>query len=173
MKELRFAIIGYGKTGKIRYETLSAMAGCRVVWICEPDPQAIFPTSIPNTCQVGDIFRDKEVDAVVVAPPIISLKNYVIEGLRHGKHVFAEKPPGRNMVELQEMIDEEKQTPDLKLMFGFNHRHHESMLHSKKLIDSGEYGRILWLRGRYGKSVDADFFPAGVRRKILLAEGFF
>lgn len=173
MKELRFAIIGYGKTGKIRYETLSAMAGCRVVWICEPDPQAIFPTSIPNTCQVGDIFRDKEVDAVVVCTPNHFIKNYVIEGLRHGKHVFAEKPPGRNMVELQEMIDEEKQTPDLKLMFGFNHRHHESMLHSKKLIDSGEYGRILWLRGRYGKSVDADFFSSWRSQKDFAGGGIF
>ena len=27
----------------------------------------------------------------------------------------------------------------------------------KEVIDSGAYGRVLWMRGRYGKSVDDDY----------------
>ena len=28
----------------------------------------------------------------------------------------------------------------------------------KQMIDNGEYGKVLWMRGRYGKSVDKSFF---------------
>ena len=55
-------------------------------------------------------------------------------------------------------------------MFGFNHRHHESMLLIKKIIVSGELGKILWIRGRYGKEVDQSFFD-GWRAKKELAGG--
>ena len=44
------------------------------------------------------------------------------------------------------------------LMYGFNHRYHESIIHMKKLIDKHEYGKVLWMRGRYGKSVDDSFY---------------
>ena len=43
-------------------------------------------------------------------------------------------------------------------MYGFNHRHHESIKLMKKLIDGEEFGKVLWMRGRYGKSVDDTFF---------------
>jgi predicted dehydrogenase len=86
------------------------------------------------------------------------IKDVVIKGLNKGKHIFSEKPPGRNLAELKEMVHAEARNPQMRLMFGFNHRHHDSMVLAKKLVDSGEYGRILWLRGRYGKSVDENFF---------------
>ena len=43
-------------------------------------------------------------------------------------------------------------------MYGFNHRHHGSIRKMKTLVDEGEYGKILWTRGRYGKNVDASFY---------------
>ena len=38
-----------------------------------------------------------------------------------------------------------------KLKFGFNHRYHGSVMEAKQIVDSGRYGRVLWLRGVYGK----------------------
>ena len=43
-------------------------------------------------------------------------------------------------------------------MYGFNHRHHESIFKMKEVIDSSKYGKVLWMRGRYGKSVNESFF---------------
>jgi len=94
-----------------------------------------------------------------------------VKALKNGKHVFCEKPPGRNLVELKAMIKAEKSAKGKKLMFGFNHRHHESMLYAKQLIDSGEYGPILWMRGRYGKSVDKMFFENWRSKKELAGGG--
>jgi len=103
-----------------------------------------------------------------------TITEYVVKSLEMNKHIFAEKPPGRSLAEVKLMADTLKRSVGKKLMFGFNHRHHESMITAKSLIDSGEYGKILWLRGRYGKSVDVNlFFQAGDTKKDLAGGGNF
>jgi 1,5-anhydro-D-fructose reductase (1,5-anhydro-D-mannitol-forming) len=56
-------------------------------------------------------------------------------------------------------------------MYGFNHRHHDSVMHMKKLIDSNEYGKVLWVRGRYGKSVTKDYYNQWRAKKELAGGG--
>ena len=55
-------------------------------------------------------------------------------------------------------------------MYGFNHRYHNSIKRMKKQIDEKEFGKILWMRGRYGKSVD-DTFKDNWRSKKEYAGG--
>lgn len=173
MGRLNFAIIGFGKMGNIRYNTIKEIDGCKVNWICEVDTQRKLPNGIKATSKLEDILSAKDVDAIIVCTPNNVLKDTVVKGLSCGKHVFCEKPPGRNLAELKEMIATEAKRPQLKLMFGFNHRHHESIIYAKKLIDSGEYGKILWMRGRYGKSVDEKFFSSWRSKKDIAGGGIF
>jgi predicted dehydrogenase len=49
-------------------------------------------------------------------------------------------------------MDAEARHADQKLVFGFNHRHHPATLEAKAIVEAGTLGRILWLRGVYGKS---------------------
>ena len=42
-------------------------------------------------------------------------------------------------------------------MFGFNHRWHPGILKAKAMVDSGRFGRILNMRGLYGKSGGVQF----------------
>ncbi|MCP5107146.1 MAG: Gfo/Idh/MocA family oxidoreductase, partial [bacterium] len=58
-----------------------------------------------------------------------------------------------------------------RLMYGFNHRHHSSIKHMKHLIQSEEYGKVLWMRGRYGKSVDQNFLNGWQSNKELAGGG--
>jgi len=81
----------------------------------------------------------------------------VIYGLEHGCHIFCEKPPGRNLGDIKRIIAAEKAHPELRLIFGFNHRHHPGIVDAKAIVDSGSLGRILWVRGVYGKSGGNDF----------------
>ena len=37
-------------------------------------------------------------------------------------------------------------------MYGFNHRYHDSILETKKIIDSKKFGKVINFRGVYGKS---------------------
>ena len=75
-----------------------------------------------------------------------------IAALETGLHVFCEKPPGKNVSDIFRVIDIEQQKPDLKLMYGFNHRYHYSVQDALKLVHSGELGKIINMRGVYGKA---------------------
>ena len=84
-------------------------------------------------------------------------KPFTIKGLKVGKHVFCEKPPAFTANDLIEIQTVEKSAKKV-LMYGFNHRHHQSIKKMKTLIDKGTFGKILWMRGRFGKSVDRSYF---------------
>jgi predicted dehydrogenase len=93
-----------------------------------------------------------------------------IAAMRAGKHVLCEKPPAFTASEVAEIQAVEK-TTGRKLMYGFNHRHHQSIKDMKALIDSGAFGRVLWMRGRYGKSVDHNYFETWRAKKELAGGG--
>ena len=173
MNELKAGIIGFGKMGKIRYETIKRLPNCKVTWVCEINPDIALPEDVQHAQSPQDILEDDDVDILVVSTSNDMLQELVVAGLDNGKHVFCEKPPGRNMAELKMMMDAETRNPKQKLMYGFNHRHHESIIYTKKIIDSGTFGKILWMRGRYGKSVDKDFFSNWRAKKNIAGGGIF
>lgn len=159
--------------GSIRYKTLKEIGGCNITYICETDQTNELPNGVRQTQNPEDVLLDKDVDAIIICTPNNISKDFVVKSINHEKHVFCEKPPGRNLTELKEMIAAASKYPQLKLMFGFNHRHHDSIIRAKKLVDSKQYGKILWMRGRYGKSVDKNFSSTWRAKKELSGGGIF
>jgi 1,5-anhydro-D-fructose reductase (1,5-anhydro-D-mannitol-forming) len=143
-------VCGYGKVGKIRHEVLHRL-GYNVSKIydpyCESDQNNIFVESI------DDIVKDNSIVAVFICVPNKYNAEYTCKFLNAGKHVFCEKPPALTCNELQKVLDVSNENPNLKLMYGFNHRHHHSIKKTKEYIDGGSLGKILWMRGRYGKEI--------------------
>ena len=78
-----------------------------------------------------------------------------IKSLQSNRHVFCEKPPGRNPGDVSAVIDEEHLHPELKLKYGFNHRYHNSIIDALKIIKSGDLGDVINVRGLYGKATIA------------------
>lgn len=124
----------------------------------------VFDVSPPEDClypfakSPDEIIASPEIDAVFVCTPNLYIPQLCIQALQVGKHVFSEKPPGFNANQVIQVIEAEKASPSCKLMYGFNHRHHRSIQRMRQIIDSAEMGRVLWMRGRYGKEVDQSFF---------------
>lgn len=167
VQSMNIGIIGYGKMGKIRHDALKKLGGYRVVAVCDPvETQGDFQ----YTTNPIDVINNPDVNAIFVCTPNHLSKDMVVLSLDAGKHVFAEKPPGISSLQVQEMMAAEARNPGKKLMFGFNHRYHNSVRTAKQHIDSGKFGRILWMRGRYGKSVDESFYK-NWRADRLLAGG--
>ena len=152
---LKIGIIGYGKVGKLRHNIINKLKNAKVVAIFDPNIKkkqgSIFKKN------VNEIFNDKEIQAIFIATPNYLNFQYTLESVKNAKHVFCEKPPVLNSKQLEIIIKAERKY-NTKIMYGFNHRHHESIKMMKKLINSKKYGKILWMRGRYGKSVDKNFF---------------
>lgn len=149
-------IIGFGKMGKIRADAIKANGKGRVVAVFDINTESDFQGY--NTAKSAqDIINDPTIDTIFICTPNYLNKPLTILGLKAGKHVFCEKPPAFNATEVEEIRQVEKKSCKT-LMYGFNHRHHKSIKYMKELVDSGKFGKILWMRGRYGKSMDKSFY---------------
>jgi 1,5-anhydro-D-fructose reductase (1,5-anhydro-D-mannitol-forming) len=165
---LKIGIIGYGKMGETRHQAISEIARGKVVAVSEPNLTKDLD-GIPNLSH-DEIINSIDIDAIIVCTPNFLNKELTIRSLRSGKHVFCEKPPAFTAAEVKEIREAEMQSGK-KLMYGFNHRHHDSIIDMKEMIDSGQYGKVLWVRGRYGKSVTPDYFEQWRAKKNLAGGG--
>ena len=161
-------IIGFGVMGKTRLTAIEEIKRGKVIAISEPNIEADFQ-GIPNVSH-DEIINHPDLDVVVVCTPNFLNKELTLRALNAGKHVFCEKPPAFTGADIEEIKIAEKNSGKT-LMYGFNHRHHDSVMHMKRLIDSNEYGKVLWLRGRYGKSVTKDYFNQWRAKKELAGGG--
>ena len=151
----KIGIIGYGKMGRIRHQAIDELGVAEVVAISEPTIGNDYK-SIPNLTH-NEIIKNPSIDAIIICTPNYLNKPLTIKALNAGKHVFCEKPPAFTGADIMEIREVEAKSGK-KLMYGFNHRHHDSIIRMKELIDSGAFGKVLWMRGRYGKSVTEDYF---------------
>ena len=153
---MKVGIIGFGKMGKIRAETVTEAGRGEVVKVFDA-AESFDNDGFTVAADAEEIVNDPSIDAVFICTPNFLNKPLTIASLKADKHVFCEKPPALTAADVEEIILAEKEIGK-KLMYGFNHRHHGSIQHMKNLITGKKYGNVLWIRGRYGKSVDKSFY---------------
>ena len=174
-KPMRIGIAGFGIVGRRRYECLKKMYNetfLQVVSICDKEIKNLHELSSGVRCYENyQQLLTEDLDAVFVCLPNDIAPEVVIAGLQKGLHVFCEKPPGRYVSDIKAIIQEEKKHPHAKLMFGFNHRYHDSVQDALNLIKSKELGKIINLRGVYGKSKIVTFDQTNWRTKRAIAGG--
>lgn len=141
--------------GRIRHQAIDETGKAEVIAVSDPSIGADYET-IPNLTH-EEVIQHPDVSAIVVCTPNYLNKALTIKALASGKHVFCEKPPCFTGQDMLDIIAAEKASGKL-LMYGFNHRHHDSIIRMKEVISSAEFGRVLWMRGRYGKSVTKDYY---------------
>lgn len=149
---INIAIIGMGKIGKIRAQTVQDNQHTRLIAAFDVDSTQLdnFDGIIKCDC-IDDIFNLKGLNAVIICTFNKYAPDYTIKALESNLHVFCEKPPARTSKEVQAVIDVENKKK-LILKYGFNHRYHHSVIEAKKLIENNIFGRLLWMRGVYGKA---------------------
>ena len=171
-KVLKVGIAGYGIVGKRRRECVDQHPNMDVVAVCDQ-------YFSDNDLSIGGVrnhhdykqLLEEGLDILIVCLTNEIAPEVTIAGLRKGLHVFCEKPPGRDVLDILKVIEVEKQYPSQKLMYGFNHRYHDSVRETLRIIDSNELGRIINLRGVYGKSQLITFNQPDWRTKREIAGG--
>jgi predicted dehydrogenase len=122
-----------------------------LTWLCDLDPDKLelFSRRHPQarlTSNVADLLEDPELDAVVIATPVVTHAGLARQALAAGKHVFVEKPMALHAGEAEELcaLAEER---ELVLMPGHLLLYHPAVDKLKELIDSGELGEIRYVYG--------------------------
>lgn len=153
MSELKVGIAGYGVVGQRRRHFIDLHPELRTVAVCD---QSFHDTGVmPDGVRHHHDYRgllSEDLDVLFVCLPNYLAPDVTISGLEKGVHVFCEKPPGRDLDDIRRVIACEAKYPHLKLKYGFNHRYHDSVQAALGLIQEGSLGKVVSLRGVYGKS---------------------
>ncbi|MGB7999524.1 MAG: Gfo/Idh/MocA family oxidoreductase [Anaerobacillus sp.] len=88
-----------------------------------------------------ELIHDRDVDAVYIATPPSSHKEYTILAARAGKPVYVEKPMALNRSECNEMIEVCREN-GVPLFVAFYRRAMPALLQVKELVDNGAIGKV-------------------------------
>ena len=177
---MKVGIAGYGAVGKTRHKSIIDNTDFEVTAISESNSGA--QKAIPDGIKVFDNYKTLinkgNIDIVFISLPNKFAVDAVSLSLENGLHVFCEKPPSKTLHELIEVQKILKNYPSLKLMYGFNHRFHLSVEEAKLIIKKNTFGKIINMKGVYGKSQMISFNQTDWRTKreesgggILLDQG--
>jgi predicted dehydrogenase len=170
---LRVGIAGYGVVGKRRRHFIDRRPDMRTVAVCDQTLPADgpLPDGVGGHRHYSGLLGE-DLDVLFVCLTNDVAAEVTVAGLEKGLHVFCEKPPGRDVADIARVVDCARQHPGLKLKYGFNHRYHDSVRDALAIVRSGELGRVVNMRGVYGKSAIIDFrSPTHWRTKRALAGG--
>lgn len=187
MEKVRFGIIGVGNMGSGHFRSFinnkvengictavadidaSKLENIKKIAI-EQNPDA---AQLVNYYNSGDeLIEAKTCDVVIIAVPHYDHPVFAIKGLKNGYHVIVEKPAGVYTLQVEEMIEESKKHPELKLGIMFNQRTNPLFKKMKKLISDGELGeirRLNWIITDWYRA--QRYYDSGGWRATWLGEG--
>jgi predicted dehydrogenase len=148
---LGVAIIGCGLIGRKRARALgdAKLVVCADVDEARAESLASGFPGCEGTTDWRAAAERSDVDIVIAATTNDALVPVSLAAVEAGKHVLVEKPAARNSKELEALI-EAANRQKVRVRVGFNHRYHPALLKARELVDAGELGALMFVRGRYG-----------------------
>jgi predicted dehydrogenase len=148
------AVIGCGGWGRNLVRTFHRLGALKAV--CDIDAergQSISSTFGVPLCDVEDLVRSAEIDAVVIATPADDHASVALDALRGGKHVFIEKPMALTVQEALTVRDAGNRAGRV-VMVGHLLQYHPGFIALKRTVEEGTLGRIQYIysnRLNFGK----------------------
>ena len=148
---IKVGIAGLGRSGwDIHANAIASLPGqFAIVAVCDPDigrqeeAQARFGC---RTCaDYLALVADDEIELMIVATPTQLHASHTIDALRRGMHVLVEKPMGKSLAEVDEMIAVAEETGRI-LTVNQNYRYAADFQKIREIIESGVLGPILQIR---------------------------
>ncbi|CUX65253.1 Inositol 2-dehydrogenase [Agrobacterium tumefaciens str. Kerr 14] len=123
-KPLRIALFGAGRMGQIHATTIASHPRAQLIAVVDPNVNAARELATRHGCNVLDddsVFRDKTIDAVVIASAASAHPEQIKSAALAGKAIFCEKPLARDLESVRQIVDtvEEHQ---VVFLLGFNRR---------------------------------------------------
>jgi len=154
MKKLNIGVIGCGSIAKHRHLPEYAQnENVNIVAVCDPVEEraaemAAKYGATPYT-NYEELLQNEAIDAVSVCTPNYLHAPISIQALKAGKHVLCEKPMATSKEEAEAMIEAAKESGK-KLMIAHNQRFVRSHEKARKLIETGEIGKVYSFRTAFG-----------------------
>jgi predicted dehydrogenase len=149
---MRVGIAGYGLAGRVFHAPLLAGSGFTVAAILTSNPERIIQaeTDFPDAKIFSDYaaFLDSGIDLVVIASSNLAHLPQVKAALERGIPTVVDKPMGRNVQEVEEMISLAERHDTFLTTF-FNRRWDSDSLTIKKVVAEKSIGNVFRFDGRF------------------------
>ncbi|MDC0156726.1 Gfo/Idh/MocA family oxidoreductase [Verrucomicrobia bacterium] len=147
MKEkIEIGLIGAGRWGPNVIGAFRRMDNVELNQVADSNSKAVEMLSarfgnLNVTPDANEVIESDTIDAIAICTPVETHLELVEKSLEAGKHVFVEKPFGRDSHRCSQLcsIAEERK---LSIVVGHVFLFNSSILELKKIIDSGELGEI-------------------------------
>lgn len=161
-------IAGFGFMGRMHYGCWKKVAGAEVVALCDRDMRQFEVPAAANgnvagadtSCDYGAamivddyarLLEEAKPEVVDITLPTFLHVPMACQALAKGIHVLCEKPMALTAADCDTLLAAWKAAPaGTELMIGQCLRFRNEYLYAKRLIESGEYGKVIAARfGRY------------------------
>lgn len=146
-RSLRIAVLGCGSIGRRHLRNLAAL-GCRALIAYDPDPEARAAAgrevALSPRATLAGVWQERPDVALVAAPTNLHLP-LAQEALKHGCHLFVEKPLSHTLDGLTG-LEAEAAAAGRVTMVGCNMRFHLGPATVKRLLGEGSVGTVLAAR---------------------------
>ncbi|MFZ9938336.1 MAG: Gfo/Idh/MocA family protein [Luteolibacter sp.] len=156
MQKLRIAIIGTGTFAELCHiPGLQSHAAAEVVAVYGRRREAARALADKfgirrATDDFQAICTDPDIDAVTIASANVAHAAQAIEALKHGKHVFCEKPLAMTAAEAREMADAAKASGKVHQV-AFTFRYNHGLRELRRRIAAGDIGIPFFARIQYDR----------------------
>jgi predicted dehydrogenase len=143
------AVIGGGGWGKNHVRNFHEIQTCRLKMICDLNEKVLAGhkaacKDVEVTTDAGQIFRDPEIQAVVIATDAPSHYRLARQAIDAGKHVFVEKPMTLAPSDAEDLVTR-AEAAKLVLMVGHLLEYHPCVLQLRELVDKGQLGALRYM----------------------------
>jgi predicted dehydrogenase len=163
MDDLRLGVVGLGQRSYLGDLVHHPGHGSRVIALADSDTRALARTSprFPDVTVLAESHRtllDCGLDAVIITTPDHTHEELIIDFLRAGVAVFAEKPLAISPAGCDRVLAAARES-GTRLYVGHNMRHMPVITTMKRLIDDGAVGQVqtIWCRHFVGDGGDYYF----------------
>jgi predicted dehydrogenase len=148
MKPTRVGVIGAGYWGPNLIRNFYQISQADLKFVCDLKQERLdhIRNLYPGVSTTQDYCEmlTSDIEAVVIATPVSTHYKLAIESLRAGKHVMVEKPLAKNSQEAHKILETAKKM-DRLVMIGHTFVYNPAVVAIKKLIASGEIGRVYYI----------------------------
>ena len=160
---VRVAVIGFNGRGAGHIKSLEEIPGVRIVALCDVDTnvltkgvesQAKKNNTVTAYTDYRKLMLDPEVDAVTIATPNHTHTLIAMTAMKHGKHVYVEKPVCHNIWEGRQLVNaaEKVAKRGIVVQHGMQRRSSPGWQQAMDWVKEGHIGKVTLSRGINYKS---------------------
>ena len=164
MKKINVAVIGMN-FGKEFVKLYQAHPNVGKVAICQRNPETLRQTGrelgVEESMQFtnfDEVCASQEIDAIHIITPILDHYKQSLASLNAGKHTACTVPMATSIGELQSLCDAQKESGKVYMMME-TAVYTREYLYVKNLVESGQLGRIQFVRGSHMQDMGLEGWP--------------